>query len=101
LYARRRARAGQPGGRRHRRSLLIRAPPLLTTGEEKRAILATSAVDRVAFVPFTQDLRSYPPERFVREVLGLPLFTWTVRTAQDRAVAARWADAITFEGFEP
>ncbi len=42
-----------------------------------------------------------PVTRFVREVLGLPLFTWTVRTAEDRAVAEKWADAITFEGFEP
>jgi len=42
-----------------------------------------------------------PVTRFVREALNIPLFTWTVRTAQDRAVAARWADAITFEGFEP
>lgn len=45
------------------------APLLLTTGEEKRAILATTAVDRVAFVPFTEQLRGFPPERFVREIL--------------------------------
>jgi glycerophosphoryl diester phosphodiesterase len=42
-----------------------------------------------------------PVTRFVREVLGLPLFTWTVRTAEDRTIAEKWADAITFEGFEP
>jgi glycerophosphoryl diester phosphodiesterase len=42
-----------------------------------------------------------PVTRFVREVLGIPLVTWTVRTAEERAVAERWADAITFEGFEP
>lgn len=42
-----------------------------------------------------------PVTRFVREVLRLPLFTWTVRTPEDRAIAAQWADAITFEGFEP
>ncbi len=45
------------------------APPLLTLPDEKRLILAQSAVDRVAFVPFTAELRDYPPERFVREVL--------------------------------
>jgi len=39
--------------------------------------------------------------RFVREVLNLPLFTWTVRTKADRAIAARWADAPIFEGYEP
>ena len=38
-------------------------------------------------------LRQRPP--------GLPLFTWTVRTAADRAKALRHADAMIFEGFEP
>jgi glycerophosphoryl diester phosphodiesterase len=42
-----------------------------------------------------------PITRFTREVLGLPLFAWTVRTAKDRAAAAKWADAMIFEGFEP
>lgn len=42
-----------------------------------------------------------PVTRFVREVLGLPLFTWTVRTEEQRATAARWADAPIFEGYEP
>lgn len=42
-----------------------------------------------------------PVTRYVREVEGLPLFAWTVRTAKDRAIAARWADAPIFEGFEP
>ncbi len=42
-----------------------------------------------------------PVTRYVREVLSVPLFTWTVRTKEERAVAARWADAPIFEGFEP
>jgi glycerophosphoryl diester phosphodiesterase len=42
-----------------------------------------------------------PVTRFVREVLGLPLFTWTVRTEEQRETAARWADAPIFEGYEP
>jgi glycerophosphoryl diester phosphodiesterase len=42
-----------------------------------------------------------PVTRYVREVLDMPLFTWTVRTEEERAVAARWADAPIFEGFEP
>lgn len=45
------------------------APLLLTTPEEKRLILAQTALDRVAFVPFTHALAETPPERFVREVL--------------------------------
>jgi glycerophosphoryl diester phosphodiesterase len=42
-----------------------------------------------------------PVTRFVREVLGLPLFTWTVRSEEERTIAARWADAPIFEGYEP
>lgn len=42
-----------------------------------------------------------PVTQFVREVLELPLFTWTVRSSRDRARAQKWADAMIFEGFEP
>lgn len=38
-----------------------------------------------------------PVTRYVREVQGLPLFTWTVRTAEDAVVAQQWADAPIFE----
>lgn len=36
-----------------------------------------------------------------REGLGLPLMTWTVRSAEDRAIAAAHADQMVFEGFVP
>jgi glycerophosphoryl diester phosphodiesterase len=36
-----------------------------------------------------------------RRLAGLPLLTWTVRSAADRACAARWADQMIFEGFRP
>ncbi len=36
-----------------------------------------------------------------RRLCGLPLLTWTVRSAQDRVRAARWADQMIFEGFRP
>lgn len=42
-----------------------------------------------------------PVTRYVREVLGMTLFTWTVRTPQDNDTAALWADAPIFEGYEP
>jgi glycerophosphoryl diester phosphodiesterase len=42
-----------------------------------------------------------PITRFVREVLKMPLFTWTVRSPEERAIAARWADAPIFEGYLP
>ena len=34
-----------------------------------------------------------------RDAWGLPLMTWTVRTEEHRAKAARYADQIVFEGF--
>ena len=40
-----------------------------------------------------------PVTRFVREVLGLPLYAWTVRGEDDVRTAARWADAPIFEGW--
>ncbi len=41
------------------------------------------------------------PALAARWILGLPLLTWTVRTAEERRRAARWADQIIFEGFRP
>ena len=37
----------------------------------------------------------------LKHVFDLPLLTWTVRTAEDRAVAKRWASQMIFEGFDP
>jgi len=36
-----------------------------------------------------------------RNVFGCPLLTWTVRTPEQRATAARYADQMIFEGFRP
>jgi glycerophosphoryl diester phosphodiesterase len=36
-----------------------------------------------------------------RNLFGLPLLTWTVRTLEQRARAARYTDQIIFEGFVP
>ncbi len=47
-----------------------------------------------------QDLPSALPSA-ARRFLGMPLLTWTVRTQEDRAAAARHADQIIFEGFRP
>jgi glycerophosphoryl diester phosphodiesterase len=40
-----------------------------------------------------------PVTQYIRAVHGLPLFTWTVRTAGDRAAAGAHADAPIFEGY--
>jgi glycerophosphoryl diester phosphodiesterase len=36
-----------------------------------------------------------------RNIFGLPLLTWTVRTPEQRAIAGRHADQMIFEGFVP
>ena len=45
------------------------APPLLTTPNEKKEILAQFELDYVAFVTFTTEFSRISPERFVEEVL--------------------------------
>ncbi len=56
---------------------------------------------RLNFLAYrVQDLQSAIPFT-ARNVLGLPLLTWTVRTPDDRARAARYADQMIFEGFRP
>jgi glycerophosphoryl diester phosphodiesterase len=42
-----------------------------------------------------------PVPTVARKVFGLPLLTWTVRSADDRQRAARYADQMIFEGFRP
>jgi glycerophosphoryl diester phosphodiesterase len=56
---------------------------------------------RVQFLAYSvKDLPGAVP-LVARNVLGLPLLTWTVRTEDDRQRAARWADQMIFEGFRP
>jgi len=45
------------------------APPLLTSGPERREVLAVTGLDYVVFLRFDRRLAGYPPEQFVREVL--------------------------------
>jgi riboflavin kinase / FMN adenylyltransferase len=45
------------------------APPLLTTTDEKREVLATCGIDYLAVLPFTATLAAYSAEQFVYEVL--------------------------------
>jgi glycerophosphoryl diester phosphodiesterase len=54
---------------------------------------------KIQFLAYrVKDLPSALPF-FTRSLLRLPLLTWTVRTANDRATAERWADQMIFEGF--
>jgi glycerophosphoryl diester phosphodiesterase len=54
---------------------------------------------RPGFIAYrVQDLAAMAP-RAARLMFGLPLLTWTVRSTQDCAMAARYADQMIFEGF--
>ncbi len=56
---------------------------------------------RPHFVSYWVKLLPNAVSRKVREDWRLPLITWTIRTDEDRAAAAAYADQITFEGFDP
>lgn len=43
----------------------------------------------------------HPTPILCRQGLGLPVVSWTVRTPEERALAAQWADQMVFEGFAP
>ena len=56
---------------------------------------------RPHFVAFWIDDLPAPAPWIARNVFGLPLLTWTVRTPEQRATATRYADQMIFEGFLP
>ena len=56
---------------------------------------------RPQFIAYAvRDLPALLPA-IARSVLRLPLLTWTVRSADDRHKAVRYADQMIFEGFRP
>jgi glycerophosphoryl diester phosphodiesterase len=56
---------------------------------------------RPHFVAFWVNQLPAPAPWIARNIFGLPLLTWTVRTAEQRERAARYADQMIFEGFVP
>jgi glycerophosphoryl diester phosphodiesterase len=56
---------------------------------------------RPHFVAYWVDDLPAPAPWIARHIFGLPLLTWTVRTPEQRAQAARYADQMIFEGFRP
>jgi riboflavin kinase/FMN adenylyltransferase len=46
-----------------------KAPPLLTTPERKVELIADSGIDLLVVLEFDRELSSWPPERFVEDVL--------------------------------
>jgi glycerophosphoryl diester phosphodiesterase len=73
--------------------------------DEQRAYALSHFLESRPAAPdfYAYDVKALPTPvtRFVREVMGLPLLTWTVRTPEQRGIAERWADAPIFEGYEP
>jgi glycerophosphoryl diester phosphodiesterase len=56
---------------------------------------------RPHFVAFWVNQLPAPAPWIARNIFGLPLLTWTVRTPEQRERAARYADQMIFEGFMP
>jgi glycerophosphoryl diester phosphodiesterase len=56
---------------------------------------------RPHFVAYWIDELPAPAPWVARNVFGLPLLTWTVRSPEQRERAARQADQMIFEGFVP
>jgi glycerophosphoryl diester phosphodiesterase len=56
---------------------------------------------RPNFVAYWVNQLPAPAPWIARNIFGLPLLTWTVRTPEQRERAARHADQMIFEGFLP
>jgi len=83
---------------RHRRD---EGKPFWTSAERALAYIPQALRSRLQFLAYSvKDLPSAVPLA-ARNVFGLPLLTWTVRTEDDRQRAGRWADQMIFEGFRP
>ena len=75
--------------------------PLSARTKRALAYFQHALQSRPQFIAYSvKDLSSAIP-RLARNVLRLPLLTWTVRPDVDRERAARYADQIIFEGFRP
>lgn len=55
---------------------------------------------RFSFISCFQKALDLPAVKFFRS-LGVPVTAWTIRTAEERRLAAVGADQIVFEGFDP
>jgi glycerophosphoryl diester phosphodiesterase len=75
--------------------------PLPVAAKRSMAYFTHVLATRPQFIAYSvSDLPAAVPT-LARNVCGLPLLTWTVRSADDRQKAARYADQMIFEGFRP
>ena len=73
------------------------------TAQQRRGMrhLRHALRTRPHFVAYWVDELPAPAPWMARNIFGLPLLTWTVRTPKQRDRAARHADQMIFEGFRP
>ena len=73
------------------------------TERQKRelAFLLHASRTRPHFVAYQVNDLPSPGPWIARNVFGLPLLAWTVRTEEDRQRARSWANQMIFEGFRP
>lgn len=75
--------------------------PLMTRAKQSLAYIRHVLQSRPHFIAHSvNDLRS-PIPWLARNVLRMPLLTWTVRTDSECVCAQRYADQMIFEGFRP
>jgi glycerophosphoryl diester phosphodiesterase len=75
--------------------------PGLTRGIVAERDLMASWRGRPQFIAYSVKALPALAPLAARALFGLPLLTWTVRSADDRQRAARWADQMIFEGSGP
>jgi glycerophosphoryl diester phosphodiesterase len=76
----------------------------LPAGAERQAAvdaLLGKAPSDVAFHAVSVNMLPEAAAWMSTRPVRLPLFSWTIRTPEQREVAARWADAPIFETYEP
>jgi glycerophosphoryl diester phosphodiesterase len=90
------------------RGLVAESPHLLRGGRKALnaardavAFFAPALHARPQFIAYSVSDLPAPLTTVTRKGLGLPLLTWTVRTADQRRTAERYADQMIFEGFRP
>jgi len=73
------------------------------TEKQRRGMLQLRHAFRTRphFVAYWVDQLPAPAPWIARNLFGLPLLTWTVRAAEQRERAGRYADQMIFEGFVP
>jgi glycerophosphoryl diester phosphodiesterase len=90
------------------RGLVAESPHVLRSGGQAfdaarnaAAFLVQALHARPQFIAYSVSDLPATLTTVTRRGLGLPLLTWTVRTADQRRIAERYADQMIFEGFRP